>query len=47
MKDEVNKDHVQFSDPEYRKRRDYIADIAKNYKMGDDIPDVPYSKEEN
>ena len=45
VKDEANKDHLQFSDPEYRQRRDFIAEIAKNYTLGDDIPDVPYTKE--
>jgi len=28
VKDEVNKDHLQFSDPEYRERRNEIAKIA-------------------
>lgn len=46
VKDEVNKDHPQFSDKEYRKRRDYIANVALQYKMGEKIPDIPYTKEE-
>ena len=46
---EVNesKEHSQFQDPDYRKRRDEIAQIALNYKMGQPIPDVNYSSEEN
>lgn len=45
VKDEVNRDHPQFKDPQYRKRRDFIANVALDYKMGDKIPDVPYTKE--
>lgn len=45
VKDEVNKDHPQFTDLEYRKRRDYIAQIAIQYTLGERIPDVPYAKE--
>ncbi len=46
---EVNesKDHSQFQDVEYRDRRDQIAKIAVNYKLGEKIPDVKYSQEEN
>ena len=29
VKDEVNNDHLQFSDPEYRERRNFIANVAK------------------
>ena len=34
VKDEVNQDHLQFSDPEYRERRNFIAEVAKKYKVG-------------
>lgn len=34
VKDEVNKDHLQFSDPEYRERRNFIANVAQQYRMG-------------
>lgn len=44
VKDTANKDHPQFTDLEYRKRRDYIAKVALSYKMGDTIPDIPYEK---
>lgn len=44
VKDDVNNDHLQFSDPEYRERRDFISNVAKEYKMGQPIPEVPYSK---
>ena len=44
VKDEVNSDHLQFSDPEYRERRNFIASVAQQYRMGETIPDVPYTK---
>jgi phenylalanine-4-hydroxylase len=45
---EVNesKDHPQFQDPHYRARRDFIATVAREYRMGQSIPDVAYSPEE-
>lgn len=45
---EVNesRDHSQFQDLEYRARRDHIATIAKQYKMGQPIPDVKYTPQE-
>ena len=45
---EVNesKEHTQFQDKEYLKRRQFIAKVAKDYKMGEQIPDIPYSKEQ-
>jgi len=41
-------DHPTFSDPVYRKRRNYIADLAFGYKMNDPagLPIVDYSKDE-
>ena len=41
-------DHPTFSDPVYRARRNYIADLAFEYKMNDPagIPIVDYSADE-
>ena len=44
VKDEINNDHIQFADPEYRERRNIIANVAKKYRMGERIPDVPYTE---
>ena len=40
-------DHPSFRDPVYKKRRDYIASIAFDYRVSDaEIPRVQYNKEE-
>lgn len=40
-------DHPSFRDPEYRKRREYIARVALDYKISDDrIPEVVYNENE-
>ena len=44
---ELTSDHPGFSDPEYRQRRDMIANIAKKFKHGDKIATIPYTKDEN
>lgn len=44
---ELDPDHPGFRDPDYRKRRDLIANIALNHRMGDPIPDAPYTSEEH
>lgn len=43
---ELDSDHPGFTDPEYRARRKYFADIAYNYKHGQPLPYVEYTKNE-
>src|SRR5262245_18204864 len=44
---QLDPDHPGFRDPEYRRRRNQIAQIAMNYRPGDPIPDAPYTAEEH
>lgn len=40
-------DHPSFRDPVYKKRRDFIASVAQDYKLRDsNIPDVEYTAQE-
>jgi phenylalanine-4-hydroxylase len=43
----LDPDHPGFRDPEYRARRNQIAQIALSYATGNEIPPAPYSPEEH
>lgn len=44
---QLDPDHPGFRDPEYRQRRNQIAQIAMKYHPRDPIPDAPYTPEEH
>jgi|ERR1044071_1928542 phenylalanine-4-hydroxylase len=44
---QLDPDHPGFRDPEYRARRNHIAQIALTYQPGTPIPDAPYTAEEH
>ncbi|XP_072856117.2 tyrosine 3-monooxygenase isoform X2 [Pogona vitticeps] len=39
-------EHPGYTDPEYRKRRAFIADLAFNFRHGDPLPRVEYTPQE-
>lgn len=39
-------DHPGYHDEEYKRRRSFIADLAKKHKIGEPIPDINYTTEE-
>ena len=44
---QLDPDHPGFRDPEYRARRNRIAQIALSYQPGEPIPAAPYTHEEH
>jgi len=44
---ELDPDHPGFRDPEYRARRNAIAQIASSYQPGEPIPPAPYTELEH
>src|ERR1044071_10238826 len=44
---QLDPDHPGFRDPEYRARRNAIAQIALDYQEGAEIPDAHYTAEEH
>lgn len=44
---ELDPDHPGFNDPEYRNRRNQIAQIAIDHTPGDPVPDAPYTDQEH
>ncbi|XP_068611567.1 tyrosine hydroxylase 2 [Brachionichthys hirsutus] len=42
----INQEHPGYGDPEYRKRRAFISDLAFTYKQGAPLPIIDYTAEE-
>jgi phenylalanine-4-hydroxylase len=44
---QLDPDHPGFRDPAYRARRNEIARIALEYRLGDEVPQIAYTEEEH
>ena len=44
---QLDPDHPGFRDPEYRERRNRIAQLGLDYRSGAPVPDAPYTTEEH
>lgn len=44
---QLSPDHPGLRDAEYRARRNRIARLAREYRVGETIPDAPYTEEEH
>src|SRR6185503_8938231 len=44
---QLSPDHPGFRDPDYRARRNRIAELALSYRPGQPLPDAPYTAEEH
>ncbi len=44
---QLDPDHPGFRDAEYRARRNQIAQLAMDYRPGDQIPNAPYTRDEH
>lgn len=44
---QIDAQHPGFRDPEYRARRNLIAQLAIDYRPGETIPDAPYTPDEH
>jgi phenylalanine-4-hydroxylase len=44
---ELDQDHPGFRDADYRRRRNEIARVARDYRDGDPVPEVEYTEEEH